>query len=69
MKKKKILANLAALQHLWFLKAYVWGKVEVLVALGRGGSFLTSGPCAFPISLEGLADSESEQFFEEWEYC
>lgn len=34
--EKKNLANPAGFQHLWILKAYVWGKVDVLVALGRG---------------------------------
>lgn len=40
---KIILANLSGLQHLRILKAYVWGKVEVLVALGRRDSFLSGG--------------------------
>lgn len=28
---------------IWILKTYVWGKVEVLVALGRGKSPFTCG--------------------------
>ena len=40
--EKKILANLQAFK-IRILKAYVWGKVEVLVAVGRRKSSFTCG--------------------------
>lgn len=54
---KKNLANHAGFQHLWILKAYVWGKVDVLVALWRGDcslipSLLVVGHRLFPSAGE-----------------